>query len=97
MQIPKRLTEQQRKAQLAFAKLLQNPTEADQIYNDELLDSIGGRIVSTDISRFLDKRYRNNYSSERRICLTDGTSVTQFCRYPAHMGRRREEQHAREG
>ena len=59
MQIPKRLTEQQRKAQLAFAKLLQNPTKADQIYNDELLDSIGGRIVSTDISRFLDKRYRN--------------------------------------
>jgi hypothetical protein len=66
MQIPKRLTKQQRKAQLAFAKRLQNPAEADRIYNDELHDSIGGRIISTDIARFLDKRYRNTPEGRQR-------------------------------
>jgi len=57
MQIPKRLTEQQRKAQRAFAKLMGTPGEADSIY-DRLADSKRGRIISADLARYLDRRYR---------------------------------------
>jgi hypothetical protein len=69
MQNPKRPTERQRKTQVAFARLLQDPAEADRIYNHELPESMGGRIISTDISRFLDKRYRNTPEGRPRDLL----------------------------
>jgi len=65
MQIPKRLTEQQRKAQRAFAKLMGTPGEADSIY-DRLADSKRGRIISADLARYLDRRYRETPKGQPR-------------------------------
>ena len=58
MKIPKRLNKEQRAAKDALAALLAEPAEADRLYN-ALADSHGGRVVSTDLARFLDTRYRD--------------------------------------
>ncbi len=46
----------QMKAWKALRKLLSDPAEADRQY-DALPESKNGRIISTDLARFLDKRY----------------------------------------
>lgn len=46
----------QLKAWRAMRELLSDPAEADRRYN-ALPDSKGGRIISTDLARFLDQRY----------------------------------------
>lgn len=58
MRIPKRLKREQKAAQLALKTLLADGAEADRCY-DDLPDSLGGRIISTDLARFLDTRYRD--------------------------------------
>lgn len=55
----------QRAARDAFAELLQNPGHADAIY-DALPESHGGRIISTDLARFLDTRYRDTPEGQPR-------------------------------
>lgn len=54
----RKLSKEQERARNAMAKLLAKPAEADRIY-DTFPDSHGGRIISTDIARFLDTRYRD--------------------------------------
>jgi len=58
MKNSKRLTKEQRAARDALARLLANREEADRSYNS-LAESHGGRIISTDLVRFLDARYRD--------------------------------------
>lgn len=53
-----RLTKDQQLAKSTLAALLRDTEEADVRY-DSLPVSHGGRIVSTDIARFLDVRYRD--------------------------------------
>lgn len=53
-----KLTSEQHRAREAFEKLLENKEEADRIY-DSFPDSRGGGIISTDLARYLDERYRN--------------------------------------
>ena len=53
MMIPKRLSKGQRAARAAFAALLTRPAEADAIY-DALPGSWNGRIISSDLARFID-------------------------------------------
>ncbi len=45
-------------AKNAFEALLENKGEADRIY-DNLPESRSGSIISTDLARYLDERYRN--------------------------------------
>ncbi len=45
--------------------MLADPAEADRRYND-LADSHGGRIISTDLARFLDARYRDTPAGKPR-------------------------------
>jgi hypothetical protein len=65
MKIPKRLSKAQLAAQRALIALLANPAEADRRYND-LVESHGGRVISTDVARFLDERYRDTPSGQPR-------------------------------
>jgi hypothetical protein len=58
MKIPKRLSKEQQAAQEALIALLEDQAEADRRYN-ALADSHGGRVISTDLARFLDTRYRD--------------------------------------
>lgn len=65
MQIPKRLSKEQQTAQKALIALLANEAEADRRYND-IVDSRGGRVISTDLARFLDARYRDTPAGKPR-------------------------------
>ena len=65
MKTPKRLSKEQQAARDALAALLATPNEADRLYN-ALPDSHGGRVVSTDLARFLDTRYRDTPTGRRR-------------------------------
>jgi len=56
---------EQREARDSFAALLRHPAEADAHY-DLLMDSHGGRIISTDIARFLETRYRDTPAGRPR-------------------------------
>jgi len=58
MNIPKRLSRKQQSAKAELIALLEDKAEADRRY-DALEGSHGGRIVSTDLARFLDTRYRD--------------------------------------
>lgn len=62
------LNPEQEEARAAFEQLLDDTAEADRIY-DDLPESRGGRIVSTDIARFLDKRYRDVPKGQPRDLL----------------------------
>lgn len=53
-----KITVERKRAREAFEKLLGNIAEADRIY-DSFPDSRGGSIISTDIARYLDERYRD--------------------------------------
>lgn len=53
-----RLSKDQQLARSALVSLLADSEESDRRY-DSLKESHGGRIVSTDIARFLDARYRD--------------------------------------
>lgn len=53
---PASLNQKQIKAWKAMVTLLQNTDEADQKY-DAISESKNGRIISTDLARFLDDRY----------------------------------------
>lgn len=53
-----KLSKEQQSAKSALFALLADSEEADRRY-DSLKESHGGRIVSTDIARFLDTRYRD--------------------------------------
>lgn len=59
------LAKEQRVARDVFAALLENLDESDRRY-DSLAESHGGRIVSTDLARFLDVRYRDVPSGQPR-------------------------------
>lgn len=65
MTSPKRLSREQQTAKAAFAALLADQTEADRRY-DALADSHGGRIISTDLARFLEARYRDTPTGQPR-------------------------------
>src|SRR5260221_13302979 len=65
MKIPKRLTKEQQAAMNALIALLADQAEADRRYN-ALADSHGGRVISTDHSRFLDTRYRDTPTRKPR-------------------------------
>jgi len=56
---------EQRAARDAFATLLRNAEQADAIYN-ALPEARGGKIVSTDLARFLDTRYRDSPKGQAR-------------------------------
>jgi hypothetical protein len=58
MKIPKRLSKEQQAAKDALVALLANRDEADRRY-DNLPETHGGRVISTDLARFLDTRYRD--------------------------------------
>ena len=58
MKIPKRLSKEQRAAKDTLAALLANVSEADRRY-DNLAETHQGQIISTDLARFLDARYRD--------------------------------------
>ncbi len=62
---PMRLNREQRVAQQAMRDLLTDEVEADRLY-DALPESHGGRIVSTDLARYLDVRYRDVPAGEPR-------------------------------
>ncbi len=59
------LTKEQKDARLAFNRLLENSYLADQRY-DSLPSSRAGRIISTDIARSLDTRYRDTPDGQSR-------------------------------
>lgn len=59
------LTIDQRAAREAFAALLEQPAEADRLYNS-LPDTRGGKVISSDLARFLDARYRNTADGQPR-------------------------------
>ena len=61
----KRLSKEQQVAHSAMVALLADRDEADRRYN-ALADSHGGRVVSTDIARFLDTRYRDTPAGRAR-------------------------------
>jgi hypothetical protein len=65
MKFPKSLTKEQEAAKNALAMLLADLPRADDGY-DSLPDSRGGRILSTDLARFLDTRYRNSPAGQPR-------------------------------
>lgn len=52
------MTREQRAAERQFRELLADDAEADGRYNS-LTASQGGRIISTDLARFLDERYHS--------------------------------------
>jgi hypothetical protein len=58
MKIHEQLNPEQLKAQQTMRQLLANQAEADRLY-DALPGTHGGRIISTDLARFLDARYRD--------------------------------------
>lgn len=60
-----KLNRDQRKAWKAMHTLLQDTTQSDKKY-DVLPESKNGRIISTDISRFLDERYATTPSGQER-------------------------------
>lgn len=62
------MTPEQWSAQNAFKDLLTNSAEADRIYNG-LSGSQAGRIISTDLARYLDKRYRDTPSGQPKDVL----------------------------
>jgi len=64
------MTGEQRTAREAFAALLEDLSHADELY-DDLPESRQGRIISTDISRFLEVRYRDTPAGQPRD-LTPG-------------------------
>ena len=68
MPSPLKLTREQQIAREAFEKLLENKEEADRIY-DSIPDSRGGIIISTDLARFLDERYRDTPKGKPRDLL----------------------------
>lgn len=93
MKIPKRLSKEQQAAQKALIALLADPAEADRRYND-LADSHGGRIVSTDLARFLDARYRDTPAGKPRDLAPSwdyafGYAQSRFERELRSRGRRR--------
>jgi hypothetical protein len=59
---------EQRAARNAFAALVQNTLQADAIY-DVLPEAHGGRIISTDLARFLETRYRDTPEGQPRDLL----------------------------
>jgi hypothetical protein len=59
------MTREQRAAEKAFRELLAKPSEADRRYN-ALAASHGGRIISTDLARFLDARYHDTPAGQPR-------------------------------
>jgi len=59
------MNHEQRAARDGFAALLENTAQADANYN-ALLESRGGRIISTDIARFLESRYRDTPEGKPR-------------------------------
>jgi len=63
-----KMNPKQQKALKAFEKLLENTAEADRIYNG-IPDSRGGRIISTDIARYLDQRYRDTPKGQPKDLL----------------------------
>jgi len=65
-----RLNKEQRAARDALVVLLRKPVEADRLY-DALPEAHGGRIISTDLARFLDARYRDTPTGRPRD-LTPG-------------------------
>ncbi len=68
--ISKPFSKVQKAAERAFRKLLANEPEADRQY-DAIPDSHGGRIISTDLARLLEARYRDTPSGQPRD-LTPG-------------------------
>lgn len=65
MKTSQRLNAEQMEAQRAMKELLADEAEADRRY-DALPESRGGRIISTDLARFLDARYQDTPSGEPR-------------------------------
>jgi hypothetical protein len=65
MKLPIRLSKAQRNAKEALVALLMDEAEADRRYN-ALADSHGGRVISTDLARFLDTRYRDTPTGRPR-------------------------------
>lgn len=59
---------EQRAARDAFAVLVQNTLQADTVY-DALPEAHGGRIISTDLARFLETRYRDTPEGQPRDLL----------------------------
>jgi Zeta toxin len=53
-----RLNKEQQAAKTALERLLTNTAEADRSYNG-VVGTRSGRIISTDLARFLDARYRD--------------------------------------
>jgi hypothetical protein len=56
---------EQRAARDAFAALLQDAAQADALYN-ALPEAHGGKIISTDLARFLETRYRDTPEGQAR-------------------------------
>jgi hypothetical protein len=67
----KKLTAEQQKAFETMRSLLQNLTEADRRY-DALMNSQSGRIISTDIARYLDARYAKEPKKDQERDLEPG-------------------------
>ena len=77
MKIPNRLNKEQQAAKDALVALLANRERADQCYND-LSESHGGRIISTDLARFLDTRYRDTPIGQPRDLAPSWDSASGY-------------------
>lgn len=92
--MPSKLSKEQEKARDVMARLIANSDDADRVY-DTLPDSRGGRIISTDIARFLDTRYRDVPAGHRRD-LVPGWDLAwryaqdRFARELSKRGRRKD-------
>ena len=93
MKIPKRLSKEQQAAKDALAALLATPDAADRLYN-ALADSHGGRVVSSDLARFLDTRYRDTPAGQPRDLMPSWDLAWRYAqdrlkRELANRGRRK--------
>jgi len=84
---------EQRAARDSFAALLRHSAEADANY-DLLTESHGGRIISTDIARFLETRYRDTPAGRPRDLAGVGSGLA-VCAGPIAKGNRESEWSAR--